>query len=174
MTIADLVRAWDTATDTWWPSSASRSERPRRRARLLRYRRAGGLLARGELRPAQAAALCGYADQSHLNQEYVSYGGTTLGLEHLGRAAVTVQRLRELGRAALGDPRAILRSVRFSPVAYPTSTIVTERLTHCQSTFVGGRRVRIFIKEIRDVIHWPMLHVVPEHLRASFLTEFPW
>jgi len=52
---------------------------PKTAARLLRYRRAVGLLARGDLRPAQVAAVCGYADQSHLTREYRRFSGTTPG-----------------------------------------------------------------------------------------------
>jgi AraC-like DNA-binding protein len=52
---------------------------PKTAARLLRYARAARLLASGSLRPAQVAALCGYADQSHLNREYATFAGTTPG-----------------------------------------------------------------------------------------------
>lgn len=52
---------------------------PKTAARLLRYTRAAGLLARSDLRPAQVAALCGYADQSHLTREYARFAGTTPG-----------------------------------------------------------------------------------------------
>ncbi len=52
---------------------------PKTAARVLRYARAARLLARGDLPPGQVAALCGYADQSHLTREYVSFAGTTPG-----------------------------------------------------------------------------------------------
>lgn len=50
---------------------------PKTAARVLRYARAARLLARGDLRPAQVAAVCGYADQSHLTREYAVFAGTT-------------------------------------------------------------------------------------------------
>lgn len=52
---------------------------PKTAARVLRYARAARLLARGDLPPGQVAAVCGYADQSHLTREYQSFAGTTPG-----------------------------------------------------------------------------------------------
>ncbi len=52
---------------------------PKTAARVLRYSRAARLLARGDIRPAQVAALCGYADQAHLTREYAAFAGTTPG-----------------------------------------------------------------------------------------------
>jgi hypothetical protein len=99
------------------------------------------------------------------------------GLEHVGRAALPVERLEQLGRIALGgdakDGPALI-SADFRPDRYPTSTIATERLTHCRLGYADGQTARIFVKEIRDVVHWPLLPVVPEHLRAAFVADFPW
>lgn len=50
---------------------------PKTTARVLRYGHAARLLATGELRPAQVAAMCGYADQAHLMREYATFAGTT-------------------------------------------------------------------------------------------------
>lgn len=50
---------------------------PKSAARVLRYARAARLLARADLRPAQVAAMCGYADQAHLTREYTAFSGTT-------------------------------------------------------------------------------------------------
>lgn len=52
---------------------------PKTAARVLRYARAARLLADGQLAPAQVAALCGYADQSHLTREFTRFAGTTPG-----------------------------------------------------------------------------------------------
>lgn len=52
---------------------------PKTAARVLRYSRAARLLVRGDLRPVQVAALCGYADQAHLTREYAAFAGTTPG-----------------------------------------------------------------------------------------------
>lgn len=56
---------------------------PKTAARLLRYTRAARLLTGGDLRPAQVAALCGYADQSHLTRDYARFAGTTPGAAQL-------------------------------------------------------------------------------------------
>ncbi len=61
---------------------------PKTAARLLRYTRAARLLARNDLPPAQVAAVCGYADQSHLTREYRRFSGTTPGADTVtGNAA---------------------------------------------------------------------------------------
>jgi transcriptional regulator GlxA family with amidase domain len=52
---------------------------PKTAARVLRYSRAARLLALGHLAPAQVAAVCGYADQSHLTREFTRFAGTTPG-----------------------------------------------------------------------------------------------
>jgi len=98
------------------------------------------------------------------------------GEEHIGRAAVLMDQLEGLGRLALGpeDDGQRLVAVTFRPSSYETSTIATERLTHCQLEFAGGHVARIFVKEIRDITHWPMLVMIPEHLRESFASGFPW
>lgn len=55
---------------------------PKSAARVLRYARAARLLARADLRPAQVAAMCGYADQAHLTREYTAFSGTTPRRSH--------------------------------------------------------------------------------------------
>jgi len=50
---------------------------PKTAAQVLRYERAARLLAGGDLAPAQVAAGCGYADQSHLTREFSRFAGTT-------------------------------------------------------------------------------------------------
>lgn len=97
-----------------------------------------------------------------------------IGAEHVGRAALPVDELEDLGRIALGREDLHLVSATFHPSSYPTSTIPTEQLTHCRLEFEAGEVARIFVKEIRDVRHWPMLHMVPEHLLESFISGFPW
>ena len=99
-----------------------------------------------------------------------------IGVEHVGRAALPVDQLERLGRLALGLEEEGLRmvSATFRPSSYPTSTIPTERLTHCELDFGDGQIARIFVKEIRNVTHWPLLHMVPEHLLESFVSGFPW
>jgi transcriptional regulator GlxA family with amidase domain len=46
-------------------------------AQILRYERAARLLAGGVMAPAQVAAVCGCADQSHLTREFSRFAGTT-------------------------------------------------------------------------------------------------
>lgn len=50
---------------------------PKIAAQILRYERAARLLAGGAMSPAQVAAVCGYADQSHLTREFSRFAGTT-------------------------------------------------------------------------------------------------
>jgi AraC-like DNA-binding protein len=50
---------------------------PKTAARVLRYERAAWLLARGDMALAQVAAVCGYADQSHLTREFTRFAGMT-------------------------------------------------------------------------------------------------
>ncbi|GAB2822901.1 helix-turn-helix domain-containing protein [Actinoallomurus bryophytorum] len=50
---------------------------PKTAARVLRFERAARLLARGEPAPAQVAAVCGYADQSHLTRDFARFAATT-------------------------------------------------------------------------------------------------
>jgi AraC-like DNA-binding protein len=50
---------------------------PKTAARVLRYAWAARLLARRDLAPAQAAVLCGYADQPHMTREFAALAGTT-------------------------------------------------------------------------------------------------
>jgi AraC-like DNA-binding protein len=50
---------------------------PKVMARVLRFQRAVGLLSRGGLGPAEAAAVCGYYDQAHLNREFRALAGCT-------------------------------------------------------------------------------------------------
>ena len=52
---------------------------PKTAARVLRYARAGRLLARGDLALSQVATLCGYADQPHMTREFAALAGTTPG-----------------------------------------------------------------------------------------------
>ena len=58
---------------------------PKAAARLLRFRRAVGLLERDDgARLAEIAQACGYYDQAHLNRDFRAYAGRSPG-EHLGR-----------------------------------------------------------------------------------------
>ncbi|WP_433136381.1 helix-turn-helix domain-containing protein [Actinomadura nitritigenes] len=50
---------------------------PKVMGRVLRFRRAIGLLSDGGLGPAEAAAACGYYDQAHLNREFRALAGCT-------------------------------------------------------------------------------------------------
>jgi hypothetical protein len=92
----------------------------------------------------------------------------------VGRRALRRADVRADLSLAAGPASPGLAAAEFRPASYETSTIPTERLTHCRLTFADGQRARIFVKEIRDVIHWPQLHMVPQHLRAQFIADFPW
>lgn len=50
---------------------------PKAASRVLRYERAADMLSSDGLPPAEVAARCGYADQSHLNREVARLAGTT-------------------------------------------------------------------------------------------------
>lgn len=50
---------------------------PKTAAQVLRYQRSAQLLGRGNITPAAVAAMCGYADQSHLTREFARFADTT-------------------------------------------------------------------------------------------------
>ncbi|MFE2325174.1 helix-turn-helix domain-containing protein [Streptomyces sp. NPDC059385] len=52
---------------------------PKTSARVLRFHRAVGLLARGGANPTEVTAVCGFYDQAHLNREFRALAGTTPG-----------------------------------------------------------------------------------------------
>jgi AraC-like DNA-binding protein len=86
---------------------------PKTAARVLRYAWAARLLARRDLAPAQAAVLCGYADQPHMTREFAALAGTTPG------AVAATDGLDDGGGPSA---RLIRRSVSFktSPARRPT------------------------------------------------------
>ena len=91
---------------------------PKTAARVLRYVRAARLLARGDLGPAQVAALCGYADQSHLTREYAVFAGTTPG------AAATMEGTAE-GTADPNPGRSTFFKTAAPRRAYPPGMTAT-------------------------------------------------
>ncbi|PRZ43012.1 AraC family transcriptional regulator [Antricoccus suffuscus] len=50
---------------------------PKDAARVLRYDRARRMISSGDLKIADIAAICGYADQAHLNRDFKSFTGTS-------------------------------------------------------------------------------------------------
>lgn len=50
---------------------------PKDAARVLRYDRARRMISAGDLKIADIAAICGFADQAHLNRDFKSFTGTS-------------------------------------------------------------------------------------------------
>lgn len=75
---------------------------PKTLARMVRFRRACGVAARGSVRWADVAASCGFADQAHLVREFRALAGAT-PREWLARIGHGTEALRAGETAVAGD-----------------------------------------------------------------------
>jgi hypothetical protein len=96
----------------------------------------------------------------------------------LGHARISPEALSRIVAKALGCERAKLSSVGVEVVDYPIGSIATGALLRCHGTAVDERDAQrewsIFIKLLQSARVWPMLHLVPEHLRSQYVEQFPW
>lgn len=99
-------------------------------------------------------------------------------LEPLGRDALSDDDFAELVRTITGDPAATPGDVRVEPVDYPIGTPSTEALLRLigTATTANGDLVdwSCFVKKLQSVRHSPIIDLVPEPLRESFIQYMPW
>jgi hypothetical protein len=98
-------------------------------------------------------------------------------LRDLGHAEVDLETLGHIVEKAVGGPVSEVAELEVSPVDYPVFSIATGSLLRVQGTArVDGdaRTFAIFVKQLQHASVWPMLHVVPEHLRHHWVSSFPW
>jgi hypothetical protein len=96
----------------------------------------------------------------------------------LGHSQVSARRLRAIVAKALHCADVTLTSVDADVVDYPIGSIATGALLRCHGTAIDERGQRrpwsIFVKQLQSARVWPLLHVVPAHLQARWVDEFPW
>ncbi|WP_350281446.1 phosphotransferase [Kribbella sp. HUAS MG21] len=95
-------------------------------------------------------------------------------LAALGRDALGEEDLTALVRTITGDPASVAGAVRVEPVDYPIGTPSTESLHRVFGSTADGADWSCFVKKLQSVRHWPMLHLVPEEVRAQFINNLPW
>ncbi len=99
-------------------------------------------------------------------------------LEPLGRDALTEDDFTALVRTITGDPEVRPGDVRVEPVEYPIGTPSTEALLRLFGTAItpDGRTVdwSCFVKKLQSVRHSPIIEMVPESFRESFVQYMPW
>jgi hypothetical protein len=100
------------------------------------------------------------------------------GLAELGRDAPDERGLACLVHSVTGLPGAVPTSARVEPVDYEIGTPSTEALLRVLGTaeLHSGETVdwSVFVKKLRSVRHWPLLHLVPEPFREPFIQNMPW
>jgi hypothetical protein len=98
-------------------------------------------------------------------------------LRALGYAEIDVETCHEVVAAAIGAPVDELTDLRVDTVDYPSASIATGallRVVGAARTPAGSQPFSIFVKQLQSARVWPMLHVVPEHLRDTWTSMFPW
>lgn len=75
---------------------------------------------------------------------------------------------------ALAEPSGSIATWTVSPDAYPVLTPSTEALDRVVASTVDGREVRVFVKTIRSMRHWPMIGMLSEPDRKAAIDRFPW
>jgi hypothetical protein len=99
-------------------------------------------------------------------------------LEPLGRDALSDDDFAELVRTITGDPAAAPGDVRVEPVDYPIGTPSTEALIRLFGTATTAQGDVVdwscFVKKLQSVRHSPIIQMVPEPYRESFIEYMPW
>jgi hypothetical protein len=73
----------------------------------------------------------------------------------------------------LGDARP-LAGWHAETVPYDSGSPATGGLSRVRGRASDGREFSVFVKLIQHPRHWPRLGLLPPHLRADFLAQFPW
>ncbi len=92
----------------------------------------------------------------------------------LGRARLSGAELDAVVSRALGVPHTV---TGFQVSALPVNAICTEAVLHLSGTARAGTADRpwdLLVKILRSARHWPLLGMVPEPLRSTFVDEYPW
>jgi hypothetical protein len=75
---------------------------------------------------------------------------------------------------AIAAPSEGIAAWTVTPDAYPVLTPSTDALDRVVATTVSGRDVRVFVKTIRSIRHWPMIGMLSESDRRDAIDRFPW
>ncbi len=75
---------------------------------------------------------------------------------------------------AIAAPSANVTGWQVTPDAYPVLTPSTEALERVVAENADGGHVRVFVKTIRSLRHWPMIGMLPEAQREAAIARFPW
>jgi tRNA A-37 threonylcarbamoyl transferase component Bud32 len=75
---------------------------------------------------------------------------------------------------AIAAPSEEVATWRVTPDAYPVLTPSTEALDRVVAGTVGGRHVRVFVKTIHSMRHWPMIGMLPPEDQRVAIDRFPW
>jgi Phosphotransferase enzyme family len=82
---------------------------------------------------------------------------------------------RDVARVlAIAAPSAEIVAWEVTPDAYPVLTPSTEALGRVSATTADGSRVRVFVKTIRSMRHWPAIGMLPPDQREAAISRFPW
>ena len=75
---------------------------------------------------------------------------------------------------AIADPTAEITSWIVTPDAYPVLTPSTEALDRVAATRLDGPDVRVFVKTIHSMRHWPLIGMLSAEDREAAIERFPW
>ena len=75
---------------------------------------------------------------------------------------------------AIAAPSGGIATWTVTPDAYPVLTPSTEALDRVVASTVGGGDVRVFVKTIRSMRHWPMISMLSESAQKAAIEQFPW
>ncbi len=75
---------------------------------------------------------------------------------------------------AIAAPSEGIAAWTVTPDAYPVLTPSTEALDRVVASATGGREVRVFVKTIRSMRHWPMIGMLSPADRQAAIERFPW
>jgi Phosphotransferase enzyme family len=95
----------------------------------------------------------------------------------LGDGRPRDDELMAIVRDALRRPNATIVDWRVETVPYEIGTPFTEGLFRVRGIASDGEWVgpwSLFVKLVRSWRHWPMLHVMPEHIREAMLQHPGW
>jgi tRNA A-37 threonylcarbamoyl transferase component Bud32 len=95
----------------------------------------------------------------------------------LGDATPTEHELTRLVQDVLHRPAARVVAWDVEPAAYEINSPLTGGLFHVRGIASDGDWVgpwSVFVKLVRSWRHWPMLHIVPQHVRDAMLQHQGW